>query len=134
MNFLHKLRNAGSRQCRSISIFMGLFISIFANSNALAGSITLKQLVVPESVTAGKGYQVEIPYTATGKVRVISVSYYWDSEGPFTYRPNGDNTRLKNRLRTGNPRTYKLSAIVNYSSDGALKKTNRVSATLRVNP
>lgn len=96
-----------------------------ASGSAIAKDLIVSAPVVPKSIKAGSRYSVTINIRKQDGVKISKVSWYWNSEGPFAYSHTSRENKVRARLFTGNPGTYKLSAKVCYSKRGSRSKCVR---------
>lgn len=85
-------------------------------------------------LTAGVPYEVRLPYTKSGNVKVDGGCFTWSGEGPYCFDVSVRTQTIRAKLRTGNPNKYRLGAYVEYRSGGKKLKSNTVYAPIDVRP
>ena len=128
---------------RAFALFaLMMCAAVFSPKFAYADDVRVGAIKIPESVTAGQVYTVELSgVQKTGdSVRVVKACFSWDFEGPFCFPARERNGSVMMRLRTNNPNTYWLSAFLKYEyvvpGETGLKegRSNEVKGTLVVRP
>lgn len=97
-----------------------------------AGELKLKSLQVDNPLKAGIAYEVRLPYTKIGNVKVRKGCFTWSGEGPYCFDVNVRTQTIRTKLRTGNPGKYRLGGYIEYSSDGKKLKSNTVYSQIDV--
>lgn len=115
------------------TVKLAITFVLFA-SPAFAGDLSVKSLQVASTLKAGKPYNVTLPYSKSGSVKILRGCFFWSGEGPYCFPVSVRTKSVRLKLRTGNPNKYTLSGYVEYLSDGNTKKSNRVSAKIDVRP
>jgi hypothetical protein len=101
------------------------------------GEVRIGKLTVPESVRAGS-YTVSFENVekADPGIVVTQGCFHWSGEGPYCspVATSSSPERIPVGLVTRNPNTYRLAGYLSYWWKGEIRKSNPVSATLRVTP
>jgi hypothetical protein len=99
------------------------------------GEVRIAKLAVPDSTKAG-AYTVtfEGVERADSAILPLQGCFHWSGEGPYCFPVASSSSpdRVPVGLVTRNPNTYRLEGYLTYVWKGELRKSNVVSATLRV--
>jgi hypothetical protein len=134
------------REMRSILALAAVAVTMTLAAVTPALSQAGNHLIISNLKVPGRTQlEAGIPYEASIDIRTPGTSvelgqlcFFWNAEGPFCFRRydmrKGSDGAVHPTigLKTGNPGTYKLTAVMTYRVDGRTYETNQISTNITV--